>query len=87
MGLIVLPNQEQKKHFGTRRAMLMECVEGPRKGLLGVHKQGGKFTVPLPPGYDINTEVFYANGEVFVRCPGQKTLVCDFNNGTSHPVT
>lgn len=84
--MIITPNREQAKHFGTRRAMLMQCVEGPRKGLLGVHLQGGKFTCPLPPGYDGRSEVFYAQGRVFVRCPGQKTLVCDFNEGTAKPV-
>lgn len=84
--LIVRPNYEQAKHFGTRRAMLMQCVEGKRKGLLGVHLQGGKFTCPLPIGYGNDTEVFYAAGKVFVKCPGQKTLVCDFNEGTAKPV-
>lgn len=84
--MIILPNQEQAKQFGTRRAMLMQCVEGPRKGLLGVHLQGGRFTVPLPAGYGGDTEVFYRNGQVFVTCPGQRTLLCDFNKGTSTPV-
>lgn len=85
-GLIVLPNQEQKKEFGSRRAMLMQCVEGERKGLLGVHLQGGKFTCPLPKEYDVLTEVFYKNGQVFVTRPGQKMLICDFNKGTATPI-
>lgn len=82
--LIVRPNQEQAEHFGSRRAMLMERVDAP--GMLGVHLQGGRYTVPLPKGYDSRTEVFYRNGQVFVACPGQKMLVCDFNKGTARPI-
>lgn len=80
----VLENPEIRKAFGTRRAMLMERVDAP--GMLGVHMIGGRYTCPLPPGYNEKTEVFYMHGRVIVICPGQKPLVCDFNKGTATPI-
>lgn len=71
---------------GGRRAMIMQCVDGPHKGNFGVHMVGGKFTCPLPVGYSHLSQAFYTGGRVFITHPGQKTLVCDFNKGTATPI-
>lgn len=83
-GLVVRENEIVQGHFGNRRATLMQRVD--RKDLFGVHMLGAKFTCPLPEGYDALTEVYYAGGRVFVTRPGQKTLVCDFNTGTTRSI-
>jgi hypothetical protein len=61
------------------RAMLVERRDLP--GALGVAKNGGRFVVPLPAGYDALTSVCYHKGYVLVAHPTMPALQCDFDKG------
>jgi hypothetical protein len=58
------------------RAMLVERRDVP--GALGVAKNGAKFVLPLPPGYDGRSSVCYHDGHVLIAHPTLPALRCDF---------
>ena len=83
----------QKRGIGSERipefeqgikAMLVECRDLP--GALGVAKNGARFVVPLPAGYDGQSSVCYHEGHVLVAHPSLPALECDFDTGRTRPL-